>query len=170
MFRWSCSADHVHANQVERNKNHSWYKATFIDKTIILKKDPSNKERNTMASTSADVPMEDATAAPAPVSRNCVFVEGAKDWTLGVLSWFHDGCQHGRLWVTRFSYCIPYDSLCTNICYYRLINLSNSIKQNQAKAAPKCSLNPPRFEIKKWNAVAMWSWDICADTVSEFYQ
>ena len=23
---------------------------------------------------------------------------------------------------------------------------------------------PPRFEIKKWNAVAMWSWDICADT------
>ena len=22
----------------------------------------------------------------------------------------------------------------------------------------------PRFEIKKWNAVAMWSWDICADT------
>ena len=24
----------------------------------------------------------------------------------------------------------------------------------------------PRFEIKKWNAVAMWSWDICADTVS----
>ncbi len=22
----------------------------------------------------------------------------------------------------------------------------------------------PRFEIKKWNAVTMWSWDICADT------
>jgi len=22
----------------------------------------------------------------------------------------------------------------------------------------------PRFEIKKWNAVCMWSWDICADT------
>ncbi len=21
-----------------------------------------------------------------------------------------------------------------------------------------------RFEIKKWNAVTMWSWDICADT------
>ncbi|EJK73162.1 hypothetical protein THAOC_05231, partial [Thalassiosira oceanica] len=21
----------------------------------------------------------------------------------------------------------------------------------------------PRFEIKKWNAVAMWSWDICAE-------
>lgn len=21
-----------------------------------------------------------------------------------------------------------------------------------------------RFEIKKWNAVAMWSWDICSDT------
>jgi RING-box protein 1 len=24
--------------------------------------------------------------------------------------------------------------------------------------------NAPRFEIKKWNAVTMWSWDICADT------
>ena len=23
---------------------------------------------------------------------------------------------------------------------------------------------PPRFEIKKWNAVAMWSWAICTDT------
>ena len=30
------------------------------------------------------------------------------------------------------------------------------------------SANAPRFEIKKWNAVAMWSWDICADTVSQF--
>jgi hypothetical protein len=27
----------------------------------------------------------------------------------------------------------------------------------------------PRFEIKKWNAVAMWSWDICADTVRRRY-
>jgi RING-box protein 1 len=26
------------------------------------------------------------------------------------------------------------------------------------------SSNAPRFEIKKWNAVTMWSWDICADT------
>lgn len=35
-----------------------------------------------------------------------------------------------------------------------------------AAAAPKKkkTLPPPRFEIKKWNAVAMWSWDICADT------
>jgi RING-box protein 1 len=29
---------------------------------------------------------------------------------------------------------------------------------------PKASGSAPRFEIKKWNAVAMWSWDICADT------
>lgn len=29
----------------------------------------------------------------------------------------------------------------------------------------KSGAAPPRFEIKKWNAVAMWSWDICADTV-----
>lgn len=26
------------------------------------------------------------------------------------------------------------------------------------------SNSAPRFEIKKWNAVTMWSWDICADT------
>ena len=30
------------------------------------------------------------------------------------------------------------------------------------KESPKRA--PPRFEIKKWSAVAMWSWDICADT------
>lgn len=24
--------------------------------------------------------------------------------------------------------------------------------------------NTVRFEIKKWNAIAMWSWDICSDT------
>ena len=34
------------------------------------------------------------------------------------------------------------------------------------KPAAKPAAAPPRFEIKKWNAVAMWSWDICADTVS----
>lgn len=32
----------------------------------------------------------------------------------------------------------------------------------------KCKL-VPRFEIKKWNAVAMWSWDICADTASRLW-
>lgn len=26
------------------------------------------------------------------------------------------------------------------------------------------STSTVRFEIKKWNAVTMWSWDICADT------
>ena len=36
----------------------------------------------------------------------------------------------------------------------------------QAKPAAKPAPPAPRFEIKKWNAVAMWSWDICADTVS----
>ncbi len=32
------------------------------------------------------------------------------------------------------------------------------------KMPPTAAAAPPRFEIKKWNAVAMWSWDICADT------
>ena len=36
----------------------------------------------------------------------------------------------------------------------------------QAKKKGKAAPPTPRFEIKKWNAVAMWSWDICADTVS----
>lgn len=26
------------------------------------------------------------------------------------------------------------------------------------------SANTVRFEIKKWNAVTMWAWDICTDT------
>mmetsp|Transcript_3757 Transcript_3757/g.6616 ORF Transcript_3757/g.6616 Transcript_3757/m.6616 type:complete len:135 (+) Transcript_3757:149-553(+) len=33
-----------------------------------------------------------------------------------------------------------------------------------AAKTKKAPAPPPRFEIKKWNAVAMWSWDICADT------
>jgi hypothetical protein len=36
----------------------------------------------------------------------------------------------------------------------------------QKPAAKSAAGAAPRFEIKKWNAVAMWSWDICADTVS----
>ena len=39
--------------------------------------------------------------------------------------------------------------------------------EETSKPAAKDS-NAPRFEIKKWNAVAMWSWDICADTVCLF--
>lgn len=31
-------------------------------------------------------------------------------------------------------------------------------------ASVPSSANTVRFEIKKWNAVTMWSWDICADT------
>lgn len=33
-----------------------------------------------------------------------------------------------------------------------------------ASATADPSQNTVRFEIKKWNAVTMWSWDICADT------
>ena len=45
------------------------------------------------------------------------------------------------------------------------------IEENEAEAggsaqesSSSASTSGPRFEIKKWNAVAMWSWDICADT------
>jgi RING-box protein 1 len=41
------------------------------------------------------------------------------------------------------------------------LSLAQQAKPTAAGAKPA-----PRFEIKKWNAVAMWSWDICADTVS----
>jgi len=33
-----------------------------------------------------------------------------------------------------------------------------------ASSAAAGSAVQNRFEIKKWNAVCMWSWDICADT------
>lgn len=36
---------------------------------------------------------------------------------------------------------------------------SNGEDKGKGKAAPA-----KRFEIKKWNAVAMWSWAICTDT------
>jgi RING-box protein 1 len=35
----------------------------------------------------------------------------------------------------------------------------NSVSASSSSNAPAI-----RFEIKKWNAVTMWSWDICADT------
>ncbi|CAG9464389.1 unnamed protein product [Pedinophyceae sp. YPF-701] len=36
-------------------------------------------------------------------------------------------------------------------------------EQNDAQAKHKAG-KKKRFEIKKWNAVAMWSWAICTDT------
>jgi hypothetical protein len=44
----------------------------------------------------------------------------------------------------------------------------NKYKIKDSKKVKK-ALPPPRFEIKKWNSIAMWSWDICADTVSLFW-
>jgi hypothetical protein len=35
---------------------------------------------------------------------------------------------------------------------------------NSKEEAPAGGASAVRFEIKKWNAVTMWSWDICADT------
>lgn len=39
-----------------------------------------------------------------------------------------------------------------------------SVRMEDSKAEGAASGAAPRFEIKKWNAVTMWSWDICADT------
>lgn len=34
----------------------------------------------------------------------------------------------------------------------------------EASSGSKPEMTSMRFEIKKWNAVCMWQWDICADT------
>ena len=36
--------------------------------------------------------------------------------------------------------------------------------QTEESSSSTSTSSAPRFEIKKWNAVTMWSWDICADT------
>jgi RING-box protein 1 len=35
---------------------------------------------------------------------------------------------------------------------------------NSVSSSSNSNVPAIRFEIKKWNAVTMWSWDICADT------
>ena len=52
------------------------------------------------------------------------------------------------------------DFLCTHF-----LNSLAFLPEQAAAPAAKSTGAAPRFEIKKWNAVAMWSWDICADTV-----
>jgi len=49
------------------------------------------------------------------------------------------------------------------LSFFVSVCVSSIFVQAKKKKAPPPA---PRFEIKKWNAVAMWSWDICADTVS----
>lgn len=41
-----------------------------------------------------------------------------------------------------------------------------SLEEGTSAATAISSATPStvRFEIKKWNAVTMWSWDICSDT------
>jgi RING-box protein 1 len=47
----------------------------------------------------------------------------------------------------------------------RVGNASTSERLQAEDDAEKPSkANGKRFEIKKWNAVAMWSWAICTDT------
>ena len=36
--------------------------------------------------------------------------------------------------------------------------------EDKGKGKATAPSNGKRFEIKKWNAVAMWSWAICTDT------
>eukprot|EP00545_Synedropsis_sp_CCMP1620_P014699 CAMPEP_0119008422 /NCGR_PEP_ID=MMETSP1176-20130426/3685_1 /TAXON_ID=265551 /ORGANISM="Synedropsis recta cf, Strain CCMP1620" /LENGTH=131 /DNA_ID=CAMNT_0006960747 /DNA_START=91 /DNA_END=486 /DNA_ORIENTATION=- len=43
------------------------------------------------------------------------------------------------------------------------VDMADGDASAKPAAVAKTGANP-RFEIKKWNAVAMWSWDICADT------
>ena len=57
-------------------------------------------------------------------------------------------------------------SISHRLMLYDLKKKSQEDTKEESKPAAK-DPNAPRFEIKKWNAVAMWSWDICADTVRE---
>jgi len=46
--------------------------------------------------------------------------------------------------------------------------MSDAVADQQPDSPQQKVIKPkakkaPRFEIKKWNAVAMWSWDICAE-------
>jgi RING-box protein 1 len=41
--------------------------------------------------------------------------------------------------------------------------MSSSSTSASATKGAAASASVPRFEIKKWNAVAMWSWDSCAE-------
>ena len=42
------------------------------------------------------------------------------------------------------------------------MELENTTSAGKAESSTGTITN--RFEIKKWNAVTMWQWDICADT------
>jgi E3 ubiquitin-protein ligase RBX1 len=71
------------------------------------------------------------------------------------------GARHLQLWW--IAHCIAFPkSISFSILPSHLLllfaGLSVLTQKKMAAAAPV------RFEIKKWNAVAMWSWDICADT------
>ena len=47
------------------------------------------------------------------------------------------------------------------------MDVDSEEKKTEVKTEVKDEeLPPPRFEIKKWNAVCMWSWDICASSVT----
>ncbi|KAH0467279.1 hypothetical protein IEQ34_004517 [Dendrobium chrysotoxum] len=37
------------------------------------------------------------------------------------------------------------------------------VGEGSSSAGPSSSRKPKRFEIKKWNAVALWAWDIVVD-------
>ena len=36
--------------------------------------------------------------------------------------------------------------------------------KSKAKMKPKAATSGPMFSLKKWNAVAMWQWDVECDT------
>lgn len=51
---------------------------------------------------------------------------------------------------------------CDERCLLQMTDVAST--SNAAAPMDVDSAERPRFEIKKWNAVAMWSWAICTDT------
>ena len=87
----------------------------------------------------------------------------------------NDAISRGKLFAFDGNFesaCFSFSSLffCLSVLLTRnnscflLLHWQEDAAEETSKPAAK-DANAPRFEIKKWNAVAMWSWDICADTV-----
>lgn len=44
-----------------------------------------------------------------------------------------------------------------------LLLMSDKVEKTASPSASKSKSGKKRFEVKKWNAVALWAWDIVVD-------
>ena len=78
---------------------------------------------------------------------------------------FHEGIT-----AQRYRCTLSFRSVLTSACPPLFIvqvepqQHDASEQQQEEEAKGKSKAPSKRFEVKKWNAVAMWSWAICTDT------